>query len=87
MKTEQGFSAVEVLIAITITLVLMTGAISAFNSSMDLNQKAIVMADLEQNLRAGMNMLAGDFMSAGWNIPTGGIPIPSGSPLVRFTMN
>jgi type II secretory pathway pseudopilin PulG len=78
MKTEQGFSAVEVIIAITITLVLMTGAISAFNSSMDLNQKAIVMADLEQNLRAGMNMLARDFMSAGWNIPIGGIPIPSG---------
>jgi len=86
MKKEQGFSAVELLIAVTITLVLMVGALSAFNSSMDLNQKAILMADLEQNLRAGMNMLARDLMGAGWNIPTGGVPIPSGlgaAPVVR----
>ncbi|MBN2243361.1 MAG: prepilin-type N-terminal cleavage/methylation domain-containing protein [Acidobacteria bacterium] len=86
MKTQQGFSAVELLIGITVTLILMAGAMSAFNSSMDLNDKATLMADLEQNLRAGMNMLIQDFMSAGWNIPTGGIPIPSGLgavPVVR----
>jgi type II secretory pathway pseudopilin PulG len=86
MKREQGFSLVEVLIGITITLLLMAGTMSYFNSSMDLNKKATQMTDVEQNLRAGMNMLVRDFITAGWNIPIGGIAIPSGDvadPVVR----
>ncbi len=37
------------------------------------------MADLEQNLRTGINFAVRDFLTAGWGIPTGGIPIPSGA--------
>ncbi len=37
------------------------------------------MADLGQNLRTGINFTVRDFLTAGWGIPTGGIPIPSGA--------
>jgi prepilin-type N-terminal cleavage/methylation domain-containing protein len=78
MKREQGFSLVEVLIALTLGLVLLAGAMGSFNDALGLNEKASLMAELEQNMRAGMNLLVRDFVNAGWGIPTGGIPIPSG---------
>jgi hypothetical protein len=78
MREEKGFSSVEMLISAAITLSLLAGAMSSLNSSLGHNKKAALMADLEQNLRAGLNITVRDFISAGWGIPTGGIPIPSG---------
>jgi type II secretory pathway pseudopilin PulG len=78
MKREQGFSSVELLIATAIMLVLLAGTMGSLNQSFGLNEKATQMADLEQNLRAGINFVVRDFISAGWGIPTGGLPIPSG---------
>jgi prepilin-type N-terminal cleavage/methylation domain-containing protein len=78
MKREQGFSLVELLIATTITLVLLAATMTSFNDAMGINEKASQMADLEQNLRSGINLLVQDFINAGWGIPTGGIPIPTG---------
>jgi type II secretory pathway pseudopilin PulG len=86
MKNEHGFSSTEALIATMITIILLAGAMISFSDSLFLNEKATQMADLEQNLRAGMNLMVQDFISAGWCIPIGGIPIPSGlgvSPVVR----
>jgi len=79
MSREQGFSFVEVLIATALTVILLAGAMGALNDAMGLNDTTTLIADLEQNLRAGMNFLIRDFISVGWGIPTGGIPIPSGS--------
>jgi prepilin-type N-terminal cleavage/methylation domain-containing protein len=78
MRKEQGFSLIEVMIAATITVIMLAAAMSAFNSSVGLNEKISGMGDLEQNIRVGMNLVVSDFMSAGWMIPKGGIPIPSG---------
>jgi hypothetical protein len=85
MKKEQGFSAIEALIATTIAVILMAGALSSFNDSATINESATQMLDLEQNIRAGMNFVATDFVSAGWSIPSGGIPIPSGDGVTRPT--
>ena len=76
---EQGFSLTELLIAATISIVLLGVTMGSLNDSFGLNEKATQMADLEQNMRAGMNFLVQDFVNAGWGIPTGGIPIPSGA--------
>ncbi|NWG14766.1 MAG: hypothetical protein HXY20_14670 [Acidobacteria bacterium] len=78
MKGEQGFTMVEALISTCIVLVLLAATMSSLNDAFSVNEKATLMADLEQNLRAGMNFVVRDFINAGWGIPTGGIPIPSG---------
>jgi hypothetical protein len=78
MRHDWGFSTVEMLIASAITLVVLAGTMGAFNNSLGLNEKAAQIADLEQNMRAGMNLLVDDFLIAGWSVPIGGIPIPSG---------
>lgn len=78
MKQEQGFSLVEVLISSLITIVILGVTLGALNRSFGVTEQAISLSDLDQNLRTGMNFIVNDFMSAGWHIPTGGIPIPSG---------
>ena len=79
MRKEQGFSTVEVLISAVITIVLLGGTMSSFNRGAGLSEDSRLMADLEQNLRTGINFAVQDFLTAGWGIPTGGIPIPSGN--------
>ena len=79
MKREQGFGMVEALIACTLFLVLMAATLGSLNDALGVNEKTNQMTDLEQNLRAGMNFMVQDFIQAGWAIPTGGIPIPSGA--------
>jgi Tfp pilus assembly protein PilW len=79
MKKEQGFSIVEMLMALLISLGLISAILGSFNDAASINTQANLMADLEQNLRSGINFLVSDLMNAGWGIPTGGIPIPSGA--------
>jgi len=85
MKREQGFSMTEVMIASAIALVVLAATMGSLNDAFGLNEKTILMADLGQNLRAGFNFLVRDFINAGWGIPTGGIPIPSGVGVARVT--
>jgi hypothetical protein len=79
MKQEQGISSIEVLIASAITIIMLAGTMSTLNRSFGVSEQTTMLADLDQNMRAGMNYLVNDFMNAGWGIPTGGIPIPSGA--------
>ncbi len=79
MKREQGLGLIEVLLSTAIFLILLASTLSSLNDALGLNEKASLMADLEQNLRAGSNFLVRDFSQAGWGIPTGGLPIPTGA--------
>ncbi|MBN1567372.1 MAG: hypothetical protein JXA73_05970 [Acidobacteria bacterium] len=77
-EKQRGFSSVEMLLAAAITALLLGGVLGAFNDAAGLVEKTNQMTDLEQNLRAGSNLLVRDFINAGWGVPTGGISIPSG---------
>jgi type II secretory pathway pseudopilin PulG len=77
-KSESGFTLVELMLASTITLVVMGVAFSTFKDALALNETVIQVTDASQNLRAGTNLLIRDLLQAGRNIPTGGIAIPSG---------
>ncbi len=79
MKKQAGFTMVELLVALAITLIVMTATLAAFNDALQANQGVTAMADMTDNLRAGMNMIVRDLVQAGQGIPTGGIPIPSGA--------
>ena len=76
--SEAGFSLVELLAATTISLVVLATAMGTFKDAVSMNDVATNLADASQNLRGGTNFLVRDLMSAGRQIPTGGIPIPSG---------
>lgn len=76
---ERGFTLIELLLSTTVTLIVMGTAMTAFRNGLMLNETASLIADSNQNLRAGTNLLVRDLLQAGRGIPVGGIPIPSGA--------
>ena len=79
MNKQSGFTLVEVLVAVTVMLIIMAATLGAFNDALRVNEAATLYADMDQNLRAGANLMIRDFMQVGQGIPTGGIPVPSGA--------
>ncbi len=75
-----GFTLVELMISMGVTMALLYAAVSAFQGASQSNQVVTQGADLSENLRAGLNMIQLDLQQAGTGIPTGGIPIPFTAP-------
>jgi prepilin-type N-terminal cleavage/methylation domain-containing protein len=71
-----GFTLVELMIAMAVTMILLYAAIVAFRDASLTNQVVTQNADMADNLRAGLNLIQTDLQQAGSGIPTGGIPIP-----------
>jgi type II secretory pathway pseudopilin PulG len=78
-NSESGFTITELIVASMITLAVIGVALTTFSNAMDLNEAATQVADSNQNLRAGTNLLVRDLLQTGRNISTGGISIPSGA--------
>ena len=78
LRRQDGFTLVELLMATAITLIVLATATGTFRNALSLNETATLVADSNQNLRAGSNVFVRDLMQAGRGIPTGGIAIPSG---------
>lgn len=76
-KCEGGFTLIEVLVATTIMLVITAASIGALTDAIHATQNVSLMADTQENLRAGMNYIVRDLTQAGEGIPQGGITIPS----------
>jgi prepilin-type N-terminal cleavage/methylation domain-containing protein len=82
MKSDKGFSIVELMIATAVTVILLAATVGMLSDSVRLSSTSDLMSDLQQNLRAGLNFMVQDFISAGWKIPMGGIQVPSGANMV-----
>jgi prepilin-type N-terminal cleavage/methylation domain-containing protein len=76
-KREDGFTLIEVLAATAIMLVIMAATVSALTDAIHATQGVALMADTQENLRAGMNFITRDLTQAGVGIPQGGITIPA----------
>jgi prepilin-type N-terminal cleavage/methylation domain-containing protein len=81
-KTQAGFSLIEVLVAVAITVFILSITLAAFTEGMRINQAVRQVSEMDANLRAGMNMMIRDLIQTGAGIPTGGVPIPTGGPFV-----
>jgi type II secretory pathway pseudopilin PulG len=77
MRKETGFTLVELMVGITVTLIVLAAALATFNDSVHTNQLIGQKGDITDNLRAGLNLIQQDLLQVGSGIPTGGIPIPN----------
>jgi hypothetical protein len=85
----------ELLLAMALSLILLGIVFDMFDKLNNAADLAGTMADVNENLRAGMNMVARDVSAAGAGIPVGGFPLPSGGtpcapiqvPLPSATLN
>jgi hypothetical protein len=77
MKRDAGFSILELMVAVGITLAVVAATLSTMTDANHANEAVTKMADMQENLRAGMNFIVQDLVQAGEGIPVGGIPIPA----------
>ncbi len=77
MKRRNGFSLLEVMVAMAILLIVTAGAIQALVQAEHVTAAVGLEANTQQNLRAGMRMLVRDLTQAGEGIPNAGITIPT----------
>jgi len=76
MRKQIGFTLIEFMVAMGISLVALAATMLAFKDATNTNQSVTLKSDLSDNLRAGVNLIEQDLIVAGTGIPTGGIPVP-----------
>lgn len=77
MKRQSGFTLVEVLVAVTIMLVILSVTLGALTDAIHTVEGVTLLADTQENLRAGMNYIVRDLVQAGVGLPQTGITIPN----------
>jgi prepilin-type N-terminal cleavage/methylation domain-containing protein len=78
LRHPKGFTFVELMVAMALSLILLGITFNLFNQLNAAADLAGTMADVNQNLRASVNLIARDLSTAGAEIPQGGIPLPGG---------
>lgn len=78
-------SLLELLVALSITLVVLGGSFRAFDDARRASEVGTMLAEGSANLRMGVIFITRDAMQTGRELPNAGIPIPSGgaSPIAR----
>ena len=75
----RGFSLLELLISMALGLIVMASAVQLFTTGMKATQLVVQRSEMQQNVRAGVEILTKDLSLAGSGIPPGGIQLPSGA--------
>lgn len=78
-SNPRGFSLLELTVAMGLSLILLGTVLSLFDQLYYLSDSAMAIADTNQTIRASINLVTRDVKAAGSGIPTGGIPLPSGT--------
>jgi prepilin-type N-terminal cleavage/methylation domain-containing protein len=76
-KPDAGFTMVEMMVATAVMVVIVGVTLSALTNAIHATEAVTLMADTQENLRAGLNWMVRDVSQAGDGIPPGGITIPN----------
>jgi len=79
MKREAGFSLIELLVAMAVTLIIVAATLGLFETALRTNQSSQQLSNMNGNLRSAMNLITRDLLQAGQGIPTGGVTLPAGA--------
>src|ERR1700674_870982 len=77
MKKKSGFTLVELIIGMAVTMVALAAAFVLFRDSTKANTNVTQTSGMSDNIRAGLNLIVQDLIQTGTGIPTGGITIPN----------
>src|SRR5262245_37007050 len=76
--SDAGFSLVETLFSMALTLVVVAAGLGAFVAGMDVTDTSRIISETNQTLQAAESLIVRDFIQIGQGIPRGGVPIPTG---------
>ncbi len=89
MKNAKGFTLIELMIAMTISLIVLAGYYASFKSQHNSFDDQEQINILQQNLRSAMTIMSGDIRMAGYDPLQSGIPtfMIASSNQIKFTMD
>jgi prepilin-type N-terminal cleavage/methylation domain-containing protein len=79
-NSQRGFSLLELMIAATLGLILIVAMTSLFRQGMNATFTVTQRAEVQQNMRAGIELMTKDISMAGAGLPSGGLQLPVGTP-------
>src|SRR5258705_9098322 len=74
---NSGFTLIELMVSVALGLIVMAALGSLFKSGMDATFVVTQRAELQQNMRAAIELLSKDISMAGSRLPSGGGQRPS----------
>ena len=77
-KNSNGFTLVELLVAMALGLLVMAAMASLFKTGLNSVMLITQRAETQHNMRAGLDLMVKDISMAGAGLPSGGIQLPSG---------
>jgi type II secretory pathway pseudopilin PulG len=76
-RSELGFTMVELLMTLVVTIVIVGGGFLVFTNSAQSSTRSLKYADIQTEARAALSQITRDLSQAGTGVPLNGIPIPS----------
>ena len=74
----RGFSMIELMVAMAVGLIVVGAATQLFQSAMKSTMLVTEQAEMQQNVRTALNLVARDVSMAGSGLPPGGLALPYG---------
>ena len=74
-KSRRGFTLIELLVASSIGLIVILTMTSLFKTGMDATFTVTQRAEVQQNMRAAIELMTQDISHAGAGLPTGGLQL------------
>jgi prepilin-type N-terminal cleavage/methylation domain-containing protein len=78
MRTKRGFSLLELMISMALGLIVLGSAVQLFKTAMDSTRIVVQRSEMQQNMRAAIELISKDASLAGSGLPPGGIQLPTG---------
>src|SRR5262252_2558848 len=86
LKSQRGFSLLELLVASSIGLTVVLVMTSLFKTGMDATMRVTQRAETQQNMRAAIQLITKDVSMAGAGLPSGGLQLTTAG-LSRYGCN
>jgi prepilin-type N-terminal cleavage/methylation domain-containing protein len=75
----RGFSLLELLVAMALGLIVLAATTQLFKNGMDATILVTQSSEMQQNVRATLNLVAKDVSMAGSGLPPSGLSLPTGA--------
>ena len=86
-KSPRGFSLLELMVATSLGIIVLLAMTSLFKVGMSSTFTITQRLEVQENMRAGMEMIAEDISQAGAGLPTGGLQLVTGGTISKIAVN
>ena len=78
-KRNSGFTLLEMMVAMALGLIVLGSAVQMFMAGMKTSTLVSNRSDMQQDLRAAVDLISKDISMAGSGLPQGGLQLPNGA--------